>query len=83
MNFVTISGFLINHPSRSAVSSQIFFSFSGLYRLFGFAQLEVPPLAGKRVHDDEAGVLSDTIQNLEYQLKLHQDSTGNQIAISF
>lgn len=45
------------------------------------AQLAVPPLNNKRVHD-EAGVLSSqTEQNLEYQLKLHQDSTGNQIAI--
>lgn len=46
-----------------------------------FAQLSVPPLAGVRVHD-QAGVLSSqTIQNLESQLKLHEDSTGNQIAI--
>jgi uncharacterized protein len=46
-----------------------------------FAQLKVPPLEGKRVHD-LANVLSpQTVQNLEYQLKLHQDSTGNQIAI--
>lgn len=45
------------------------------------AQLEVPPLEGKRVHD-LAGVLSSqTIQNLEVQLKVHEDSTGNQIAI--
>lgn len=46
-----------------------------------FAQLTVPPLEGRRVHD-QAGVLSSqTVQNLELQLKLHQDSTGNQIAI--
>jgi uncharacterized protein len=46
-----------------------------------FGQLAVPPLDNKRVHD-EAGVLSSqTTQNLEYQLKLHQDSTGNQLAI--
>jgi uncharacterized protein len=46
-----------------------------------FAQLGVPPLEDKRVHD-QAGVLSpQTVQNLEYQLKLHEDSTGNQIAI--
>lgn len=46
-----------------------------------FAQLAVPPLDNKRVHD-QAGVLSSqTTQNLEYQLKLHQDSTGNQLAI--
>ncbi|HMV07850.1 MAG TPA: TPM domain-containing protein [Cyclobacteriaceae bacterium] len=81
MNFVTISG-LINHPMRSAVSRKSFLLFVfWIVSTVGFAQLEVPPLAGKRVHD-EAGVLSgQTIQNLEYQLKLHQDSTGNQIAI--
>jgi uncharacterized protein len=46
-----------------------------------FGQLAVPPLDNKRVHD-QAGVLSSqTTQNLEYQLKLHQDSTGNQLAI--
>jgi uncharacterized protein len=45
------------------------------------AQLEVPPLAGKRVHDLANVLSSQTVQNLEYQLKLHQDSTGNQIAI--
>ena len=45
------------------------------------AQLAVPPLEGECVHD-QAGVLSSqTIQNLESQLKLHEDSTGNQIAI--
>ena len=45
------------------------------------AQLEVPPLAGKRVHDLANVLSSQTVQNLEYQLKLHQDSTGYQIAI--
>lgn len=46
-----------------------------------FAQLAIPALDNKRVHD-VAGVLSSqTIQSLEVQLKLHQDSTGNQIAI--
>ena len=45
------------------------------------AQLAIPALENKRVHD-VAGVLSSqTIQSLEVQLKLHQDSTGNQIAI--
>lgn len=46
-----------------------------------YAQLQVPALEGKRVHD-QAGVLSaQTVQTLELQLKLHEDSTGNQIAI--
>jgi uncharacterized protein len=46
-----------------------------------FAQLEIPQLEGKRVHDKANVLSSQTIQNLESQLKLHQDSTGNQIAI--
>lgn len=47
----------------------------------GFSQLAIPPLAGKRVHD-EAQILSpQTVQQLEQQLKLHEDSTSNQIAI--
>lgn len=46
-----------------------------------YAQLAIPPLDNRRVHDD-AGVLSpQTVQTLEMQLKLHEDSTGNQIAI--
>ena len=46
-----------------------------------FAQLAVPPLNNKRVHDVAEVLSPQTEQNLEYQLKLHQDSTGNQIAI--
>lgn len=46
-----------------------------------YAQSAIPPLDNRRVHD-EAGVLSaQNIQTLELQLKLHEDSTGNQIAI--
>jgi uncharacterized protein len=49
--------------------------------VFAFAQLEVPELWGTRVHD-EAKVLSEqTVQQLEAQLKVHEDSTSNQIAI--
>jgi uncharacterized protein len=45
------------------------------------AQRDVPELWGMRVHD-EAGVLStSTVQLLEHQLKMHEDSTSNQIAI--
>jgi uncharacterized protein len=81
MNYVTISG-LINQAYMqkfSILSLTLFFSL--LFSHAAFSQLAVPPLAGVRVHD-EAGVLSaQTIQNLESQLKLHEDSTGNQIAI--
>ena len=46
------------------------------------SQRSVPPLNNKRVHDDEAHVLSsNTIEQLEIRLKQYEDSTGNQIAI--
>jgi len=46
-----------------------------------FAQRAVPPHEGIWVHD-EAHVLSpQTVQQLEYELKAHRDSTSNQIAV--
>jgi uncharacterized protein len=46
-----------------------------------FGQLAIPELWGTRIHD-EAKVLSATfINNLENQLKQHEDTTSNQIAI--
>src|SRR6478736_5309467 len=46
-----------------------------------FAQKAVPQLWGHRVHD-EAHVLSqDTIDALEKELQLYEDSTSNQIAV--
>lgn len=45
------------------------------------AQLAVPELWGMRVHDDAKVLSSQTVQQLEAQLKLHEDSTSNQIAI--
>jgi uncharacterized protein len=45
------------------------------------AQKVVPELWGLRVHD-EAGVLNQqTVQMLEHQLEIYEDSTSNQIAI--
>jgi uncharacterized protein len=78
-----ISG-LINQVSMRQFS--ILFSLTLLFVLVSathtvFAQLTVPPLGGKRVHDLANVLSSQTVQNLEYQLTLHQDSTGNQIAI--
>jgi uncharacterized protein len=83
MNYGTICG-LINQVLmrsgsivRSIISLLIVWSVS----FTASAQLAVPSLQGKRVHD-QAGVLSaQTIQTLELQLKLHEDSTGNQIAV--
>jgi uncharacterized protein len=48
---------------------------------FALAQRAVPELWGMRVHDDAKVLLPQTVQQLEAQLKQHEDSTGNQIAI--
>lgn len=47
----------------------------------GKAQREIPELWGVRVHDEAKALSAQTVQQLEQQLKLHQDSTSNQIAI--
>ncbi|HEY3430346.1 MAG TPA: TPM domain-containing protein [Cyclobacteriaceae bacterium] len=52
-----------------------------LISMIGFSQLAIPPLAGKRVHDEAQILSSQTVQQLEQQLKLYEDSTSNQIAI--
>lgn len=82
MNFVTTFGSIDNTMRQALVVRKTFLLLAcWVASVTAYAQLEVPPLAGKRVHD-QAGVLSgQTVQNLEYQLKLHQDSTGNQLAI--
>lgn len=49
--------------------------------LLSYGQLEVPELWGIRVHDDAKVLSPETVQALEAQLKLHEDSTSNQIAI--
>lgn len=45
------------------------------------AQLKVPELWGHRVHDDAHILSQSTIDQLEQQLKVFEDSTTNQIAI--
>lgn len=46
-----------------------------------FSQRAIPPLAGKRVHDEAKILSSQTVDQLEIQLKQFEDSTSNQIAI--
>lgn len=46
-----------------------------------FSQLEIPELWGVRVHDEAKVLSTETIAQLESQLKTHEDSTSNQIAI--
>lgn len=66
---------------KSKVSPVFVSLFILLSSLHGFSQRAIPPLEGKRVHD-EANVLSaNTVEQLEVQLKHYEDSTSNQIAI--
>lgn len=46
-----------------------------------WAQREIPPLWGHRVHDEASVLSANTIDNLELMLKEHEDSTSNQIAV--
>lgn len=48
---------------------------------FSFAQKTVPELWGQRVHDEAHVLKTETIDQLERDLKAHEDSTSNQIAI--
>lgn len=46
------------------------------------AQKKIPALDNRRVHDDEAQVLSSSaMEQLELQLKQYEDSTSNQLAV--
>jgi uncharacterized protein len=46
-----------------------------------FAQLAIPELWGQRVHDEAHVLKQETVDRLERDLKLYEDSTSNQIAI--
>ncbi len=52
-----------------------------LLPLTGFAQRAVPPHEGIWVHDEAHVLSAQTVQQLEYELKAHRDSTSNQIAV--
>lgn len=57
------------------------FLFFALLSLACAAQKQVPELWGQRVHDDAHILKSETIDLLEKQLKVYEDSTSNQIAV--
>ena len=70
--------FTLSHWSflKTLLWATVFFNASS-----SFAQKPVPELWGLHVHD-EANVLSQqSVERLENQLKLYEDSTSNQIAI--
>jgi uncharacterized protein len=58
-----------------------FLIFSLLISLSAFAQKAVPELWHTRVHDDAHVLKQETIDALEKQLTVYEDSTSNQIAI--
>lgn len=45
------------------------------------AQIKVPPLANRRIHDEVGALSQQTIAYLEQSLKTFEDSTSNQIAV--
>ncbi len=58
-----------------------FLIFSLLISLSAFSQKVVPELWHTRVHDDAHVLKQETIDGLEKQLEVYEDSTSNQIAI--
>jgi uncharacterized protein len=79
MIFESVNRLSMNH---TRVPGSISFSVLFLLIAFsGFAQRAVPPLDNRRVHDEANVLSSNTIEQLEVQLKQHEDSTSNQIAI--
>src|SRR3954471_15474303 len=46
-----------------------------------FAQKAVPELWGMRVHDEAHALKPETVDHLEKELKVYEDTTSNQIAI--
>lgn len=52
-----------------------------LNSLFAIAQPAIPELWGTRIHDEAKILSANGINQLEQQLKVHEDSTSNQITI--
>jgi len=44
-------------------------------------QKAIPKLLGQRIHDEAKVLKHETIEHLESQLKIFEDSTSNQIAV--
>jgi len=85
MNYVMIFGLVSYDQVSTTMKSNVKSVFISLLilgsTLNGISQRAVPPLAGKRVHDEAKVLSSNTVEQLEIQLKQYEDSTSNQIAI--
>jgi uncharacterized protein len=51
------------------------------FSLYSFSQPAIPELWGTRIHDEAKILSTGFINQLEQQLKTHEDSTSNQIAV--
>jgi uncharacterized protein len=51
------------------------------FPITSFSQLAIPELWGTRIHDEAHVLSAPFISQLEQQLKTHEDSTSNQIAV--
>src|SRR6478736_1106233 len=69
--------------SRFSFQNLKFISFCFSVFLFtnSFAQKAVPELWGMRVHDEAHALKPETVDQLEKELKVYEDTTSNQIAI--
>lgn len=82
MNFAMIFA-LINFSSHTIgyEMKKIIIFLALLFPLLSSAQLQIPELWGTRIHDEAKVLTLAFINELEQQLKLHEDSTSNQLAI--
>lgn len=60
---------------------KLLFYFIFFIPLVSFSQLKVPELWGTRIHDEAKVLSSGFVSQLEQQLKAHEDTTSNQIAV--
>jgi uncharacterized protein len=69
------------HATGIYTMRQRFIFFFLLIPFFSFGQLAIPELWGTRIHDEAKVLSASFINQLELQLKAHEDSTSNQIAV--
>jgi uncharacterized protein len=73
---------MLNHLKFTIQQLKFLTAFSFVFiASFSFAQKAMPELWGQRVHDEAHILKPETIDSLEKELKVHEDSTSNQIAI--
>jgi uncharacterized protein len=66
---------------KKLLLKNLVFGFFFFCATYSFGQKAVPELWGIRVHDDTHVLKQETVDKLEKELKVYEDSTSNQIAI--